>query len=258
MKKPIYLLIPTLIFFSCSPKSRNSIAMPPVEPIPLEKAATLISNFLEKTNYNKLAKEVAIGGAFDRKAFEIPNNKMGVLFWFCHNTDNNSGYPNLFLALEHVNGFDTDNPPTSPVNEMKSPDYVFKYSKPETDFIAVMQYIQSHKEGNQINNKPNVTVAKAKEFVEGFKKLIASKGDCATDNCKYPESYFDGIKGGYMEAFLSKNPVMVRYYFGYDPKDAPNSIRVILIGTNSSGMNIVSTKFDGSILQKSVPPPPDN
>ena len=94
-------------------------------------------------------------------------------------------------------------------------------------------------------------------MIKEFQTLIGSIGDCKTDNCKYPFGYFDGKEGDYMKIFLDKNPTMVRYFYGYDSKYRSNSIRIILIGTNDQGLNILSTTTnDGSILQKSVPPPP--
>jgi hypothetical protein len=53
----------------------------------------------------------------------------------------------------------------------------------------------------------------------------------------------------------------VRYYLGYDKNYYKNNIRVILIGTDNSGKNIIlSMRADdeGTILQKSIPPPPIN
>jgi hypothetical protein len=261
MKKLIQTLILVIFIFACTQKKEGeSLEQPssellPIEPIPFTEAVDLIYNFLQIPEYQALAKSAAIGGAFDINSFRVPPDKEGVLFWFCKNKSNNN-YPEFFLALEHITGYDTTTAVLSPKGGTQSPDYIFQYTNQDISKPAIGKFLKTHNQPNQATGKP-LSLITTTEFIEEFRLDVKNNGRCTTDNCKYPESYFDGTEGNYLNTFLNYNPVMIRYYFGYDKKYYKNSIRVILIGTDSTGMNIFSATFnDGSILQRSWPPPP--
>ncbi len=52
----------------------------------------------------------------------------------------------------------------------------------------------------------------------------------------------------------------IRYYFGYDERDRPNRIRIILMAVNAKGVNLAIARVmdDPTSMQRSWPPPPDN
>jgi hypothetical protein len=268
MKKPCYLLALALVLASCtSPKTEeqketlaaqeSTVAQeaPGIAPISLDEAATYISNFLNHPAYGNMGRKVAVGGAFTKAAFEVPAGQGGVLFWYCQNK-NDAAYPEFFLALDHIPGYDSAAVPAAPAGDVMSPDYTFTYTEAKNDVDAVKHFLETLSIENKIQNK-TLPKAKAEAMIAEFRTLIGHIGNCETDNCKYPLGYFDGQQGNYMNAFLSKNPTMVRYFYGYDKSYGGNSIRIILIGTNNQGSNILSlTASDGAILQKSVPPPP--
>lgn len=266
MKNVCYVWLLACLVASCAaPKkseenkneasNQEALESPVIAPITLNEAATYISNFLNHPAYGNIARTVAVGGAFNKDAFEVPAGQGGVLFWYCQNKSD-AGYPEFFLALDHVVKFDTTAIPTAPAAAVKAPDYTFTYTGEKTDPDAVKHFLETLRVDNQRLNK-SLSQAKAETMIQEFKTYINRIGNCKTDNCKYPLGYFDGKEGDYMNIFLAKNPTMVRYFYGYDTHYGANHIRIILIGTNDQGTNILSmTTEDGSILQKSVPPPP--
>jgi hypothetical protein len=270
MKNLTHLVVLACLIISCSSPKRDvanesSVAQRTTEddlfiaPLSLDSAALYISNFLNHPSYGNLAKNVALGGAFTTPVFQVPADKEGVLFWFCQNKSDAS-YPEFFLALEHTARYDTAAPPAAPTGALSAPAYTFTYPGNKTAKEDVKDYLEAQTQANQNTGKP-LSKTEANPMIAEFKALIKSTGNCETDNCKYPHGYFDGKDGNYMNAFLANNPVMVRYYFGYDKHYAANSIRIILIGTDKQGANIISTakgNGDASILQKSIPPPPIN
>lgn len=269
MQKGWYVLLACVIV-SCTPpkkqeekenvvaqESMAAPATPGIAPISLDEAATYIANFINHPAYGNLARNVALGGAFTKAAFEVPADQGGVAFWYCQN-NTDKAYPEFFLALDHLPGYDSTAIPTSPAADVVAPDYTFTYTEEKGDPQTVKHYLETLQIDNQIEIKPLAKV-KADAMIKEFQNLVARIGNCATDNCKYPLGYFDGKAGDYLNTFLAKNPAMVRYFFGYDTGYGGNSIRIILIGSNDQGANILSlTASEGAILQKSVPPPPIN
>jgi len=267
MKNLTYVVVCVLLIASCSqPKKSEEINKSSlvqenffIAPLSLDSAALYISNFLNHPAYGAIGKDIALGGAFTTPVFETPTSKGGVLFWFCQNKSDAS-YPEFFLALEHTARYDTAAPPAAPAGALSVPAYSFTYPGNKTAKEDVKDYLETQTQTNQ-NTGKQLSKTQADLMITEFKALIKSTGNCETDNCKYPHGYFDGKDGGYMNAFLANKPVMVRYYFGYDKHYAANSIRIILIGTDKQGANIISTakgNGDASILQKSIPPPPVN
>jgi hypothetical protein len=267
MKHGWYLIALALLIVSCAPPKteqpketltrmeRAAVQdIPGMAPITLDEAATYIANFVNHPAYGNMARQVAVGGAFTKEAFNVPTGQGGVLFWYCHNKTD-TAYPEFFLALDHISGYDSAAIPTAPAGDVMSPGYTFTYTETKNDVETVKHFLETL----SVPNKEQNTVlpkVKAEAMIKQFQALIARVGDCETDNCKYPLGYFDGKQGGYMKAFLANHPAMVRYFYGYDQKYAGNSIRIILIGTNDQGSNILSlTGSDAFILQKSVPPP---
>lgn len=207
MKKTLHvlLLIGLFVSFTNSKPLDKFKEAPLIEPITLQEAAQMISNFLQIKNYEEVAKNAALGGAFNTAAFKIPAGKDGVLFWFCQN-GKNKNYPTFFLALEHAVKYDTVNGVPAPKNSLTAPDYTFKYPEAAIDVATVTQFLRSQTIANQRTRKP-INVPTVVGFVKEFQALITNIGNCETDNCKYPHSYFDGTNRNYMSKFLSHNPV---------------------------------------------------
>jgi len=270
MKNVCYLLALVLVLASCAPpkteEQKETLTAqelapvqetPGIAPITLDEAATYISNFLNHKAYGPIARNVAVGGAFTQEAFVVPAGMGGVLFWYCQNKAD-AAYPEFFLALDHIPGYDSAAVPAAPAGDVMSPDYTFTYTEANNDVGAVKHFLETLRVDNKAQNK-KLPKAKAEAMIAEFQTLIGHLGNCETDNCQYPLGYFDGKQGNYLNAFLEKGPTMVRYFYGYDPSYSPNSIRIILIGTNERGSNILSiSASEVSILLKSIPPPPIN
>ncbi|MBX2914402.1 MAG: hypothetical protein KF856_03910 [Cyclobacteriaceae bacterium] len=251
----ILIVLMVLMITSCSPRKDEKVATSKarIQRISLDEAAQYISNFLVHDQFGKIAVSQAIGGSFDVKVFETPADRQGVLFWYC--VSDASSYPAFFLGMEHVAKYDTTNVPKVPVDELRVPE-TFLYTGGGTSLDEVKEFLITQTKPVQPTGG-TLKVDEAKLFIQNFKDLVDSVGNCDLDNCKYPQGFFDSKSNDDMTAFLSHKPITVRYYFGYDTSYKPNAIRIILIGANEAGENIIlATRDEGTILQKSFPPPP--
>lgn len=81
---------------------------------------------------------------------------------------------------------------------------------------------------------------------------------------RYPYGFFENEINSDIRDFLAQDGLeKVRYYFGIDSENQAynktNAIRIILVGVDKEGKNLIGTEKNRSpiILQKSWPPPPD-
>src|SRR5690606_24679733 len=78
---------------------------------------------------------------------------------------------------------------------------------------------------------------------------------------KYPFAYFISEEDGkkYFDNFFNSGDVeYINYYVGFENRDYPNKLRLILIPADKEGNNIVAKDLtEDYLLQKSWPPPPN-
>ena len=267
MKKILVLLILIVTIYSCGNNPQNtsvsghSVALMKSSgphDISIEDALTLISNFINQ--YESISKNVAIGGAFDKgvlhsagvQSTSADSNRLnGTIFLECYN---HSSVPNwLRLYARQVSNYDSSSAATyTPANS----DYYFK---------ADSMFVYTSR------NKDTATV---RSFLKNQQFTVTGR---------YDSSRYDAIKQ-YCDSFLTKftvnsnsygffnlttvndllnqqdslgNNVCVgmNYYFGYDETATGNKIRIILIGVDSVGKNILT--IDGQpakILDHNWPP----
>lgn len=228
--------------------------------ISLDEAVFLIYSFLKEDNLYKIAIQEAIGGTVYKSA--IKNDAgliyVGTMGWYCRNLDGLKKYPKLFMAFEDST-YDVGNVPLEPSSgSLFYPAKTFKYCKKvnESDVLEMLKT-------DCFKLENDLTIPKS-DLLKLINKLPS---DSSTDLYnKYQCSFFEngGITNDDMEKFLeTPNLVAVRYYFGYDPSyshSRSNRIRIILIGVDSSGKNIIPegdiTTITSQIVQNSWPPPP--
>jgi hypothetical protein len=227
--------------------------------ISLEHAAWLIYAFLRQPDLNKIATNEAIGGTIDKTIFTPPQlSYKGGMAWYCRNYKNDPAFPSFFIAIEDGE-YDIGNVPVTPKSsKLVYSNATFAYTR-KVDEANVMDMLRTDKRAlvpdGQINSidvtrflygLPNDPVGRPYNF--------------------YPCSFFENRVNYEVSQFVSANPdiVAVRYYFGYDDSDksyfTSNRIRIILIGVNANGENILpmiaQSQASTEMLQNSWPPPP--
>lgn len=228
--------------------------------ISLDEAAYLILSFLREPTLYELAINEAIGGTVSRDAIKnehgaVYNGSMG---WYCRNDDGIKEFPKLFMAFED-GSYDVAKVPKLPTStKLKYPGHTFTYNGKvneeevinmlKTDCFPLVDDLEIDKDDllNFINKFPNDSHIKPYN--------------------KYPCSFFEnrGKVTLDMRDFLEpSNLKAVRYYFGYDSSYShakSNRIRVIFVGVDSDGNNIIGSDermtVTSRLVQNSWPPPP--
>lgn len=266
MKKQLFpFLLLLIVSAACTPKkqpetSTESLLQVPVDSadlskhnhqIPFDSAALLISDLFNIPALSNLATTYALGGTFPVNQFNVGKDSSGVILWSCFKP---GPKPGLFLALEHLKEYDIKNPPTTPLSKiLAQPEFTFKDNNPQHDAPAVEQYLET-----QIISKNGSTPIDNAIVVKHIHSFDSLLGTLPEKYNAYPFSYFQRNDDGVFEKFLdqARPNGFVRYYFGYDEKEIPNKIRVILVAVDAAGKNIVKTEAGSAvILQRSIPPP---
>lgn len=268
MKKQLLVFLVLLLAnAACTPKkqtetSTQSLLRTPLDSIALAKhnhqisfdsAAILISDLYTIPALGNLATTYALGGTFSVNSFNVGKDSSGVMLWSCFKP---GPAPELFLALERLKQYDNRNPPTTPVSKTLSrPDFTFRDNNPQHNAPAIRQYIET-----QVISKNGSTAIDEATVVRHIHSFDSLQATLPEKYNAYPFSYFQRNDDGVFEKFLdqARPNGFVRYYFGYEEKEIPNKIRVILVAVDSTGKNIVSieSKGDAVIMQKGAPPPP--
>ena len=228
--------------------------------ISLDEAAYLILSFLREPKLNNLAVNEAIGGTVSKGAIK---NEAGFLYlgtmgWFCRKDSNAGEFPKLFMAFED-GSYEIAKVPEEPVSAtLKCPASTFTYKKGvnEEDVLWMLR-------NDSYPLEPDLDIPKS-VMMNLTGKL--PKDDHGVPYNKFACSFFEnrGELNKDMQEFLdTPNLEGVRYYFGYDTSYSharSNRIRVIFVGVDASGKNIIPggdiTAVSAQIVQNSWPPPP--
>jgi len=265
MKKylPFFLFFAMIACISQLESDSANDAVPTVLPdrshrFSFDSTALLISNFLMKTELNKIASSYALGGTFPASQLKLQPNSKGILFWFCFKPGKN---PEFFLASEQLEKYDMTNLPRMPLaNTLLIPEFTFKKTDEVQDVLSVKDFLKDQvTPGTGARSIDNASVSM---YINSFDSLMTAIADEKGEKYnQYSFSFFARNKAKEVERFLEQagDDGFVKYYFGYDENDKPNRIRVILISGDSFGKNKITTrqKDEVLILQKSWPPPVD-
>lgn len=240
--------------------------------ITLREAVKFVKAFVDECG--TAARNEALGGVISKpglygrqknqKALEIFRGNMA---WFCYNTKMED-YPKLFLSFEYSNEYEPDNIPDRPDSDnLVCPiaDSVFQY-KEDGQGIESLLRTQELKNPNAPVDQI-ISLEKVKEFTENYK----GHSILGTRLNQHPCGFFENAEHQDISRFMAQDGLKyIRYYFGYGKSDKyENSrIRVVLIGVDRYGKNIVPNGLDERpddkndepipiILQKSWPPHPD-
>ncbi|WP_026968053.1 hypothetical protein [Algoriphagus terrigena] len=225
--------------------------------ISLNDAANLILAFLKEPALKELAISEAIGGTVSRSAIEKHYLLFkGCMGWYCRNLTGDTAFPKLFMAFEDGE-YEVAKVPSSPKTEkLTCPENTFVYRRNhDLESIKEMLLVDVH--------NPVVDKEITRSQVNQFTNLLP------LDNAKkkynvFPCSFFENRVNQDMDAFFANRNVHgVRYYFGYDNSathQESNRIRVIFVGVDQAGRNILSADEPDTkraqLLQNSWPPPP--
>lgn len=228
--------------------------------ISLDEAAHLILAFLREPTLGDLAFRSAIGGtvlksAVKKEAGMIYNGSMA---WYCRNLVGPGYLPELFLAFED-GSYEVAKVPNSPNSEkLIYTGRPFTYKR-EINGDEVIDMLKN----DQIPLVEDLEIDKA-DVLNSINKLPSDIYGDPYNN--FPCSFFEnrGIVNRDMDDFFSQGElVAVRYYFGYDTSYShkkSNRIRVIFVGVDNDGKNIVGSEdptiATSRLLQNSWPPPP--
>ncbi len=234
--------------------------------VSFDKAAWLIYAFLKQPELGKMALEEAIGGTVTSDVFNPIRigDYYGTMGWMCRNNGNEK-FPKFFLALEDGK-YNIGNVPGSPQSEtLACPNHTFKYER-EVNEANVVEMLKQDTHGLDKTKIENLKDDKIDwKSVVSFIYKIPSDPIGNLYNW-YPCSFFEnrGKVNNDITDFMGDDRIRaVRYYFGYDDSDKSyfdsNRIRIILIGVDENGKNIIPEDrkvATSSLLESSWPPPP--
>lgn len=271
MKKNLrQLLLLLIVSAACSPKKQpdsaatESLLQAPVDSaaydltkhnhrISFDSAAMLISDLYKVPSLENLASTYALGGTFPVSQFNVGKDSSGVILWFCFKAGTS---PELFLALERLKEYDIKNPPKEPVSKvLAKPDFTFKDSDPQHDVPAIERYLESQVSTKNASGPiDNATVVRHIHSFDSLQATLPEKYNT------YPFSYFQRNDDGVFEKFLdqARPNGFVRYYLGYNEKEIPNKIRVVLIAVDAAGRNIINMDEETAVILEKATPPPYN
>ncbi|MBL0103734.1 MAG: hypothetical protein IPP51_08245 [Bacteroidetes bacterium] len=222
----------------------------------LPQAALLVKNLLNEpilanvTNLNSLGATMELESLHKNLALY-----KGTLAWFCHIQGN---VPAYFIAMEERTDVDPNNYPTEPISEgLSCPDSFFNYNG-GIDLSSVQKFLEDHT--TDINSVSDYAVSKA-DVIEysGSFMLNFPRDENDEPYNHYPFGFFeDGTDHDIENAFLGIPGIAYfRYYFGFDSRDRPNRLRLILVAVDKDGKNITRISPTGDyapMIQKSWPP----
>lgn len=235
-------------------------------PITYERAGEYLAAFKDEGLRRIFSKY--LGGVISKESLKklIENDNLGfsgLMVWFCFKPDPIT--PELFLAFEKKNK-DFVYPLNSPEEawellpdhgDLIKPSHIFGY---DLDIISNHEnFIKNHIDSFPDFESKGKTIHsdQVKIYFKNYLKIKEIE-----PFQKYGHGYFQDIYNNQnVISDLIKDPSVkyIRYYFGFDPNENPNFIRVILAPVGANGNNLIqdSKGISFSLLQKSTPPPPN-
>jgi len=222
--------------------------------ISFEEAEKLVSNFVNHSILGPIALNQALGGTIGKYSFQNqinnPGFQNGKMAWYCWNEDRATLYHPFFLAFEQFNNY-TNNPyPEDPEHEtLQAPQNIFTY--PTGQSVSHLLKNQQDTLANPINrsiSKVEVQLHK-KDFGIYFPKDGSNN---AFNNQPFgfinSEDRGNGEKSDW-ETFIDQPGLKaIRYYFGFDDNLTVNKIRIIYIGVDVNGMNMISSDVNSALI----------
>lgn len=213
------------------------------------EAAKLIADFLNHPKLGPYGVYNTLGGVFERSVFELDDTKAGSLLWFCFNSKEAEGRQ-WYLAASKVPGY-TPAVTREAAGELWKPYDYFSYTGPTTSEGEVLKFIETHKHGGS-GQSPEVSQGEVRVHTEDFvQHLLPLFDEEPSWLLKHPFGYFGEMSSDFQIRKLLSQPGVagVRYYFGYDEKDAvgkeiSNKIRVILVAVDENGNNILGSNAE--------------
>lgn len=223
--------------------------------IDFQTAKTLVNNFVSDSVLGQVAVNWALGGTVGKNHLQLPNQSTGVMAWFCLDQSASGNQLPFFLAFEKFSNFTTNPYPSQPANSsLDVANSQFAYSPGQ----PVGTLLKTHKESlaNPINQV--VTSAEVVQFINSFNQNFPKDNNNEKFN-KEPLAFFSneippGETSSDWDQFISQpNLAAIRYYFGYDPTETTNDIRIVMVGVNSQGENLLSGNSNDLIIERQIP-----
>jgi hypothetical protein len=227
---------------------------------PLTSSVRLMTNLVGAANLSDLTAGFGWGGSFPVNAFRVSASNQGVLLWYCFKGGRN---PQMFLALEQLKDYDPHNMPKEPASsELLVPSVVFKNNLSGARSESAVREFLRNQTGDQAS-WITLAASEVKGYIKSADSLFQTVRDGQGERYNnYMFGFFSVRHEAAFNEFLDTagENGYIRYYFGYDENDRPNRIRIILMAADARGVNasLSRTSDDGSTMQRSWPPPPDN
>ncbi len=223
--------------------------------ISFQKAETLVNSFVSDAILSQVAVNWALGGTIDKNHLQLPNPSTGVMAWFCLDQSTSGNYLPFFLAFEKFSNFTTNPYPSQPANSNL---YVAKSQFTYSPGEPVGDLLKTHKETLANPISEDLKNTEVVDLTNSFKQNFPMDSNNEKFN-EEPLAFFNNDKpsnGGASEwdQFIGQpNMAAIRYYFGYDATEPINKIRVIMVGVNSEGANMISDTATDLIIEKGLP-----
>ena len=246
--------------------------------ITLNRAVKLIEGYINEFELNGTHPKVPdfLGGTIKPDGLDL--NKFlldektrqerfkGLVAWFCWEQTSLPQFANFFLAFDvhdYITIKDPYEVPDKPI--LARPYEIFRYDR--TRDQDIMDVLKNH--GSRSSGGYHETIKKgfdssekgtALYFIQNFRQNGPRDRDGKAYN-GIPFGLFENKYSKEIEQFLEQPKLAnVRYYLGYDPIKKGNNIRVILVGVDKEGRNLVPSDENilmengNFIIQKSWPP----
>ncbi len=227
---------------------------------PVNSSVKLMFSMVSAAQTGQLSADFGWGGSFPASAFKVAAANQGVLLWYCFKP---GADPKLFLALEQLREYDPYNLPTHPISsELTVPTAIFQ-ANPTTlsSENDVRDYLRQ--ESGDRAGWETMPAEQVSRYVASADSLFGRHPDHNGEKYNnYMFGFFSARHEAAFNAFVESagENGYIRYYFGYDERDRPNRVRIILMAVNARGTNLTMARVsnDSSSMQRSWPPPPEN
>lgn len=227
---------------------------------PPDSSVKLIFNLVQGADLSQLGENFGWGGSFPASAFRVSPENQGVMLWYCFRPGAN---PELFLALEQLKEYDPHNLPRLPVSPvLTAPSAILRAS---AGMLGSEEAIrgQLNAAGGDNSTLVQISAAEVGRLITSADSLFDNHRDTYGERYNnYMFGFFSALHEAAFTDFVESagENGYIRYYFGYDERDKPNRIRIILMAVTANGVNKATARVmdDPTSMQRSWPPPPDN